>query len=63
MHSYWQERFGEAEYKRFVRMSIDLGVWGIDSMPERVHFSSIATEAKFGRRGCSVVEAIGAHNG
>ncbi len=44
-------------------MPIYLGVWQIDDLPERVHLSSIALESKFGRRGCSVVEATGARNG
>ena len=44
-------------------MPINLGAWQIDNLPEGVHFSSIAIESKFGRRGGSVVEATGARNG
>jgi hypothetical protein len=41
----------------------DVGVWRSNDIPERVHFSSIAIESKFGRRGCSVIEAKGVHDG
>jgi hypothetical protein len=44
-------------------MPIVVGVWRINDTPERVHFSSIAIDSKFGRRGCSVVEAKGVHDG
>jgi hypothetical protein len=49
--------------QRLVYIPIEVGVWRINNIPERVHFSSIAIESKFGRRGCSVIEAKGVHDG
>jgi hypothetical protein len=44
-------------------MPIEVGVWRINDTLERVQFSSIEIDSELGRRGCSVVEAKGVHNG